>query len=181
VKDAKDEQEQAKAEMFLARVDAQPITALVHLDGDTRADFVNLQAGKAVDAAHLLSLKIHSKMTGEKEGPALELAFGIAKVLHETSISPFHRQLRFDSNGLAIPFSTLCSKGASDLGTSVVGLAKVGLSAQEPKSAKWLAFAVVEAYMALEANAPELLVMSDNYFSPATTRTTPHLDHAGDN
>jgi hypothetical protein len=47
---ARTEQEKAEAEKRLAVVDAQPITAVIHLDGDTQQDFVNLQAGRAVDA-----------------------------------------------------------------------------------------------------------------------------------
>src|SRR5262249_3616662 len=66
--------------------------------------------------------------------------------------------IRFDSRGLtALPVSTLCAKGASDLGTSLVGLAKVGLASGAAWDAERLAGCVVAAYQGLQKQAPQLL------------------------
>lgn len=156
---AKSEKKKVEAQAEIDLIDSQPITAMLLLNGNTQDDFVNLQKGKAVDAAHMLSLKIARKMTSEKDQNALELAFEIAKALNTANQGSFYRQIRFDSKGMApLPLSSLCSKGASDLGTSLTGLAKVGLAFEKPKSAEWLAFCVITVVKTLEERAPELLV-----------------------
>jgi hypothetical protein len=138
----------------VAVVDAQPITVMLHLDGDTQGDFINLQLGKPVDPTLLLSLSVN-RTTSD---PTMKMAFEVGKRLNEDSRSCFYRQVRFDSTGMAaLPISTLCSKGASDLGTSLVGLARVGMMGDVPMSAKQLADAVILACLALEKDAPGLL------------------------
>lgn len=165
-KEAKEESQKKIASDFLAMVDAQPIEAMVHLNGNTQEDFINLQAGKAVDAAHMLSLRIARKMTAEKDAASLGLAWKVAKLLHQNAAEPFTKQIRFDSKGMApLPISTMCAKGASDLGVSLVGLAKIGLSQSEPKTAEWLSYVVIAAFAAIKADAPEL-VTDDKLLTP---------------
>src|SRR5262249_15115626 len=59
--------------------------------------------------------------------------------------------IRFDSRGVqTLPISTLCSAGASDIATSLVGLARVGVKVGVKDAAK-LAGALVAAYQAIKA------------------------------
>jgi hypothetical protein len=138
---------------WLEQVENLPVTVVVYFDGDPQKDFVRLQAGKAVDATHLLSLRIAQRMEAD---PAVKLAFETAKLLAKQDGSPFLNLVRFDSRGkLPLPINTLCARGSSDIATSLVGLARVGLTAG--KSASWLAGVVVDAYAAVEKYAPDLL------------------------
>jgi hypothetical protein len=138
---------------WLEQVRNMPVTVVVYFDGDPQKDFVRLQAGKAVDATHLLSLRIVQRMEVD---PAVKTAFETAKLLHKLEGSPFRDQVRFDSRGrLPLPINTLCARGSSDIATSLVGLARVGLAAG--KNAAWLAAVVVDAYAAVEKHAPDLL------------------------
>ena len=129
-----------------------PISITVYFDGSTQRDFINLQAGKAVDKAHMLSLEISQKLVNE---PERKLAFDIARYLAKQP-GPLTNLVRFGSGGSApIPFTTLCSKTKSDLGTSLVGLARIGLAFKETDPAKLGGF-VLDAYKALE-NHPNLI------------------------
>lgn len=149
------EKEKGPFQATLDEVMALPIGFTIHLGGDTQSDFINLQAGKTVDRSHLFSLKVQKKVL---DSPELKLALDIAKLLHRQEKTPFSKNVRFDSRGSnALPVTTLCAKGASDLSTSLVGLARVGLSAEPPVSAKALADCVSLAYRHLEAKAPQLL------------------------
>lgn len=146
---AKDGKDKEKQKGWLDQVLRAPVTITLYFDGDAGVDFVNLQQGRPVDAAHMLSLKVQQKLLDD---PSFRLSFDIAKVLNKQNGSPFQNTIRFDSRGDAsLPISTLCSKGSSDLGTSLVGLAKVGL-AGEMKDAAVLAGAVVAAYKALQTD-----------------------------
>lgn len=144
-----------KKEEFQKRVEevlALPITCTVYLDGETRRDFVNLQAGRNVDPSHLFSLKVQQKPC---EDSAAAVAFAIAKVLKKQDESPFENQIRFDSRGsLPLPITTLCSQGPSDAATSLLGLAKVGEGRFDTAR---LAGFVTTTYRALQLQAPELL------------------------
>jgi hypothetical protein len=159
LKKAAEGEEKEKARRRLERVDALPITTTVLLDGDPQTDFLNLQKGKAVDAAHMFSLKVSRNTDpADKNAAALKLAFNVAKLLHTNKDCDFYKQVRFDSKGFApYPVSSLCSKGSSDLGTSLLGLARVGLARGKAGSPEWLAYAVVGSAKALHESAPELL------------------------
>lgn len=133
-----------------------PIMATIYFDGDLQSDFINFQSGRSVDSAHMFSLKIQKKMMDD---PALKLAFDIARHLVKKEDSPFCNLIRFDSRGLApLPISTLCSRSSSDIATSFVGLARVGLSAEKARDALWLANCVIQAYKALVKDAPDVLI-----------------------
>ena len=96
----------------------------------------------------------------------LRLAHEVAKRLNGNRHCPFYRQVRFDSTGMArLLVSDLCRQGAADLGTSLVGLAKVGLSFDTPKSPDWLAMTVVAVITTLQDKAPELLA-EDRMLTP---------------
>ncbi len=143
----KDEGEIAVLSRWLKEIKALPITVTVYFDGNAAKDFVNLQAGRAVDASHLKSLSIQA---GVSVNPAIKMAHQIARELHGLPGSLFLKSIKFDSRGtLPLPISTLTASGSSDLGTSLVGVAKVGLAAN--KSAASLAKIVVEAHKALSA------------------------------
>lgn len=132
-----------------------PITATIYLDGDPQQDFINLQAGRSVDAAHLLSLRIQRKVLDQ---PEYKLGFDVAKALAGKEGSPFHGHIRFDSRGVApLPISSLCSKSSSDITTSFLGLAKVGLLFDSKITAEKLADLVTEAYEIIKTKAPEVL------------------------
>lgn len=140
-----------------------PITVTLYFDGDAKRDFVNLQAGRPVDAAHMFSLKVQQKVLSD---PEFKLAFDTATILGKSDKSPFKNLIRFDSRGDApLPISTLCGKGASDLATSLIGLAKVGLAAEKTLSAEDLAFAVCATFEAIksydEAHETEIAILEN--------------------
>lgn len=143
----KDEAEKADLERWLAQAKQLPVTVTVYFDGDPQKDFINLQKGRAVDASHLKSLAIAA---GKEKNPALGVAFDIARLLHKDGQSPFHKSVKFDSRGsLPLPIATLTATGGSDIGTSLVGLARLGLA--HGKDAAFLAEAVTTAYLTLKA------------------------------
>jgi hypothetical protein len=132
-----------------------PVTVTVYFDGDPAQDFVRLQQGRSVDSAHMLSLKLYQTMLGD---PAVQMGFEVAKLLHKQEGSPIHHQVRFDSRGeLPLPVSTVCSTGASDLGTSLIGLARVGRMGEKAREPDWLAGVVTAAFKALQKDASTLL------------------------
>lgn len=133
-----------------------PIPVVIHLDGQPQVDFINLQAGKPVEASHLLSLRVQQKMLPGKDMDAVTLAQQVAKALNADPASPFHKFVKFDARGCGpLPVTTLCARSASELGSSLVGLAKVGL-AMGVKDAKALAGYVVAAWKAV-SQAPGLV------------------------
>lgn len=141
--------EKEKFERWLAQAESLPMTVTVYFDGNPAKDFVNLQAGRAVDRSHILAMSIQAKMVAD---PASKLAFAVAKLLHNHESSPFRDYIKFDSRGSKpLPISTLCAKGASDIATSLIGLAKVGLADDEGCEASKLANVVTSAYKALQA------------------------------
>lgn len=108
-----------------------PVPLTLYLDGDTQRDFVNLQMGRPVDKAQLLSLRAQKFL----KDPTLKLAWLTARRLDEQD-GPFKGRIRFDthSEGVgAMPVTTLCARTSSDLGTSLVGTAtlaaKLGVKA----------------------------------------------------
>jgi hypothetical protein len=148
-------EEKEQLSRWLEQARNVPVTVTVYFDGNPAEDFVRLQQGRPVDAAHLLSLKVQHKVL---DNPAVRVAFEVAKVLHKQKDSPLHSLVRFDSRGkLPLPVSTICSTGSSDIGTSLVGLARVGQMGDNPKEAAWLANAVIAATQALQKEAQALL------------------------
>jgi hypothetical protein len=132
-----------------------PVTVTVYIDGDPAQDFVRLQQGRAVDASHMLSLKFQQKLL---DGQGIRTAFEVARLLHKDKGSPVGGLVRFDSRGeLPLPVSSLCSAGASDIGTSLVGLARIGQTGENAKEPAWLACAVTAAFKALQKDAPDVL------------------------
>lgn len=149
-------EEAGKAAADVDLVLKAPVTITIYFDGSARKDFINLQLGRSVDAAHMLSLLIQEKyLEGE-----YRLAWETARLLAGHEDSPFHLVVRFDSTARKgsymrqVPISTLCSKGASDISTSLVGLARVAPH-REPQ---WLAFSVVAPYKTFLAKAPDLVL-----------------------
>jgi hypothetical protein len=135
----------------------QPISALVLLDGNKKLDFINLQAGKAVDASHMLSLKVQENSLDEKVGKLLKFGLETAKYLSLDCDSPFYNLIKFDSKGKSlIPINSLMSKNASDLSTSLVGGAKIA-KLEENKKPEWYAKIVVDVYKELKNLVPNLL------------------------
>ncbi len=127
--------EKTNNERWLAQALELPITVIIYFDGNPQEDFINLQLGRNVDTTHLLSMRLRQRM---KEDGAMKLAFDIAKELHKLEDSPYQNLIRFDSRGsLPLPVSSLCALGGSDIGTSLVGFARVAL-ANEKKDAKAL-------------------------------------------
>jgi hypothetical protein len=130
---------------------AMPVTVTVYFDGNPKVDFINLQQGRPVDAAHLMSMRIQQQLLSK---PELKLAFAVAKLLQDQEGSPVKGYIRFDSRGvLPLPLTTLLSTGTSDLATSLVGLAKVGMRfPTEKQRAMFLADCVCEAFQTLSEN-----------------------------
>ena len=131
------------------------MTVTIYFDGDPAQDFVRLQQGRAVDASHLLALRVRHKLLKDA---AVQAALEVARLLHTQEGSPVRQLVRLDSRGgLPLPVSALCSRGASDIGTSLVGLARVSQTAEQGKEPAWLASVVTAAFQALKKDAPALL------------------------
>jgi len=151
LKRSKTDEDKKKYDAAVKAIESLPISATLHIDGDTQWDFVNLQQGRPVDRAHMLSLNIQQK---RYDDPSYKLAFETAKTLAKDEESPYFGQIRFDSRGIApLPLSTLVAKGSSDIGTSLLGLARVG----ETLKAEDLASAITTVYKALKKSAPAVL------------------------
>jgi hypothetical protein len=130
------------------------VPVLVHLNGDPKRDFLNLQKGRPVDKAHMQSLQVQTNLLPEKYAASISLAYKLAKALASHKDSPFYNQLRFDTRGASgIPVSSFTSKNASDLATSLVGAAKIIQLAQKDES--WYVNVLLEAFKAIKAFAPE--------------------------
>ncbi len=146
----KDETEGSSLEETIAGINALPIPVILYLDGDVRKDFINLQKGLNVDPTHVLVQKIDDGQLPNY----FEVALKIAKQLNKDERSPFFGRIRFDSRGIApLPFKTLCASGKSDIGTSLLGLARVA----EGESAEELAEAVISVFQTLKEHAPEVM------------------------
>jgi hypothetical protein len=145
-------------EALAARVLRLPVTVTVYMDGSSQRDFVTLQAGKKIDGSHLFAIKVRQGMFDGPNKDHVKLAVDIARELDKREGSPYQKQIRFDSKGLQpLQVKSLCDMGAGGLGTSLVGLAKVGaLSGRRPKPDA-LADLVVRAVNAVRDRAPELL------------------------
>lgn len=125
----KSEKDEAKLQILRTRIseiESLPIHATLYLNGDIQTDFLNLQEGRQVDSSTIFSMSVQR---GLLDNPAFKVAFETCKLLNSQEGSPFKNSVKLDSRGVApLPISTLCAKGASDQGTSLVGLAEVGLS-----------------------------------------------------
>jgi hypothetical protein len=133
-----------------------PITFSLYLDTRNKENFLNAQKGRPVDKAHMLSLQVGASLNNTKIGPYLSKAMDIARILYNDEKSPFYKLIKFDTQSKApYPISTLCAKGASDLATSLVGLAK--LAEKFGKDTTWAANAITTIYQAVKDKAPELL------------------------
>jgi hypothetical protein len=151
----------ADSEEARKAIEMLPVTAFIYLDGSTRDDFVALNQGKNIDAAHLLSMRVQQKALSAQDMPYFKLAIEVARLLNEDADSPFYKQIRFDSRGIApLNINTLCGKGKSDIATSLIGLAKIAIDgphgADGPLDAEALAGVFQTAYMTIKEQAGDL-------------------------
>lgn len=157
LKSAADDAEKQEIQTKIDEINNLPISVILHLDGDTQADFVKLQEGRPVDKSMIFSMKIRNRVL---DGPEYLLAFETAKLLNTNPESPFHNLIKFDSRSIApLPLTTVCAKSVSDQGTSLIGLAKIGLTTDPAMSAEGLANVVVTTFKALQNSAPAMLEM----------------------
>lgn len=155
-KTSKVESERAEAARMIQEIDKQPISAIILLDGNTQEDFIHLNITKAVDAAHILSLRVTSNAASQRDVQGLSKAFDTARLLNDNNRSPFYMMIRFDSQGMApLPVTSLCQKSDSDLSTSLVGLARLGGLIKMNESA--LAGLVITCGGHVKKHAPELM------------------------
>lgn len=144
---------QAGDEQKIKNVLDAPITVRCYLDGDTQADFVNLNVGKPVDPTLMFSLRMRTGKVADKLKDSVTTAIEAARLLHGNSLSPYYNAIRFDDRSLApIPVMTICARGPSDQGTSLVGVAKAS-----GRDAKGVAFLLAAVFKSLTEYAPELL------------------------
>ncbi len=134
----------------LKAIDESIITVTIFLDPEfTRKDFLNLQSGKAVDSSQMLSMKIREGVIDEAKQPILMLAQTTARIVNSDNTSPFHKRIKFDSGDVApLALNSLLTLGASDIGTSIAGGAKIAI--QFKKDAKWLASMYTTSFHAIE-------------------------------
>lgn len=143
----------ASCSLVLEDIQAMPVTVTIYLDGDPAKDFLNLQKGRPVDKTTIFAMENAVKVFDD---PAYQMAVDVAKLLHKDKASPFFGNVRFDSiSKCSLPISTLCAKGASDLSTSLIGLAIIGdylgLGAQK------LAACITRTFASVEKRYPDLL------------------------
>lgn len=108
-------------------IDKLPIECLVTLDRNhVRQDFINYQAGCAVDAAHMTSLKIAQGLLPTDKNGLLPIALDMAKRLYNNSASHLYKLVKFDSQSQApLGIHTLLSMSSSDLVCSLYGTALI--------------------------------------------------------
>lgn len=103
-----------------------PVPVILHLNGRLMNDFINLQQGKPIDASQLFTIKASGEGANDDE----RLAVGTAKVMSmRAEDGPFFQTIRFDTRhepkDRPLGVKSLCSLGASDVSTSLLGLARV--------------------------------------------------------
>jgi hypothetical protein len=155
--ETEDKEQKDIIEGWLENLNNLPIPVILHLDGDPQTDFTRLQLGLSVDSTHMLSLRGRKGELGDE----VKSALGIAVELNNCENGPFEGLIRLDSKPVPsgsvlkpIPLSTLCARGASDLATSLVGLARIGNSFG--MDAEGLSLMVGEAYGLLCDHAKDL-------------------------
>jgi hypothetical protein len=149
-----------------AKIDAMEVPYLLVLDGDLRQDFIAYQASKPASRDHILSMKISSDLVDTKVKPFYAIAKEAARTLHTNIHSFCHNLIQFDalSKGV-LSFSSLSTKGASDIGFSLFGGAKI--AANYDKDATWLANCVLAAYRTIrETPETEHLLKRGNILAP---------------
>lgn len=157
---------------LLALVDSQPVTAMVLLNGKCQEDFLNLQIGKSVDGSHMLSLQLQTKQLPQKHMAPMKLANDICRLLYDCHKSPFYKQIRFDSQSSApLLLKSICSTGPADIGTSLVGLAKVLLDFGH--DAKYGANLITTVYGSMLERSPTLVQDADAAGNPVRKLLTP--------
>ena len=150
-------------------VDNQMIPYLLYLDGDTREDFITLQAGRPVSRDHILSVRISTGLVDSKFAPYYAVATEAAQILHSEVESFCHNLIQFDSKGVKLPLSlnTLCSKSASDLAFSLYGGAKIACHYLKGESvenqAKWLSKQILEAYNVIKGSPSISKLLENGY------------------
>lgn len=108
-------------------VDNLAIPLMVLLDPDQRkADFINLQSGRAVSRSHLLSMQIDQSLMDDKKLQTFNLAKELVKRLHLDDDSPWRGQVNFGAiAGGNLVFNTLASPRKGGLITSLYGSAQL--------------------------------------------------------
>lgn len=143
----------AESELLIDDINNLPITCLLYLDGSPQVDFVNLQRGVAVDKSTMFVLET---LGCQYDDPAYKMAIQLATSLHVDKGSPFCGNIKLDSGSKCwLPISTLAARGASDLSTSLIGLANVGIACGMQPSK--LVSCVTRIYKVLGGKYPELL------------------------
>lgn len=145
-------------EEYKTTVAELPITLITYIDGDPKEDFINLQAGQAIDKSHLTALRVKTGDFSEKMNPIMKLAFKTANLLDKKGGgSHLEQKIQMDSRvakGAAlIPLSVLMPEGASQDATTLTGGAKI--AQQYEKDAKWLADIYVKTWKVLEDDCPQ--------------------------
>lgn len=121
-----DEDERSELEQQRADLLNLPFPCVLHLDGETDHDFVNLQAGLAVDRSHLLSMGIRHKDVKDEK---VQGAYRLARALNEQKNGPLFGIIQMDSDKspLSVPLSSLVTKSSSSLSFSLAGLYQMGV------------------------------------------------------
>lgn len=154
-------------------IDNLYIPYILYINGNTREDFIALQAGKPVSRAHMLSVRIATGLIDEKHAPYFSIAKDTAQILHTTKDSFCHNLIQSDSNGAKLPLSlnSLCSKGASDLAFSLYGGAKIAHNYTDDKGISkdgvWLSECILTAFRAIQRdNKASYLLERGNILAP---------------
>ncbi len=139
------------------KVDNLPISCIIYLEPErSRSDFLNLQNRAPVDSAQMLVMQINDGKVKEKQRVPLKLALEAAKRLNADASSPFYRQIRFDSLGVApLKFKSLAASRGGDIATSLYGSALITESAG--KLPAWFSSLVSQAFTSIRREAAELL------------------------
>ncbi len=154
--------EDASDRSALELIENQDVPLVVYLDGDPKTDFLNLNSGKAIDSAHLLSLQIRRGEVKGQDKDSLKFGLEVAKLMSsdKPEKSWLTNYILFDSRKdkapkLAMPITTVLGRGSSDIACSMVGGARLAI--EFDRDAAWLAAVYKTVYDKILSDAPELL------------------------
>jgi hypothetical protein len=131
------------------------LPVFVYLGEDAKRAFLNLQAGRSVDANQMAVMRTRARDWPRSMADLMETALAVARAVSKEPRSPLCGAIAFDSRGGApLKFSSLAQRSASDACTSLVGLARF---ACEVLKTDEVVDVLVKVYAGVRKNAPEAL------------------------
>lgn len=136
-------------------VDQLPIEVKIMLDPENRTkDFINLNKGKPVNTTHIRRLLID---IGKTSNPTMsKFSKDLAEHLQKDSDSHLNNVINMFGRGSGgVDFAAITSEHASEKAMSLYGASMIADAYQ--KDVKWIAGRIIEAWLILSEEAPELV------------------------